>query len=251
MSLQIPPNCFFHIKKELLISQKLLKCQTIKLYPHKRGVLLNYIIYKIKPNEVLVDYTQSVLYNVYYVRYKISEVIVLFNKFKMDLKVNNRKDPLIISSLFTYRLGNWIYYDLKVPLLKHLVNFLYRFLDLFIIRICNNALIPAKCKIGGGLRLPHGGNGIVIHPNVTIGEYATIFHQVTIGNKDTPYESYGSPNIGNFLFVGAGAKILGEVKLDNNVIVGANSVVLSDIPSNSTAVGSPARIINSNTMKVI
>lgn len=102
-----------------------------------------------------------------------------------------------------------------------------------------------------GLRLPHGGNGIVIHPNVTIGEYATIFHQVTIGNKDTPTNSYGSPVIGDKLFIGSGAKVLGEVRLANNVVIGANSVVLMNVPSNSTVVGAPARIVNNLRDKVI
>lgn len=87
--------------------------------------------------------------------------------------------------------------------------------------------------------LPHGINGIVIHPTAKIGANCTIHQQVTIGtNKNNV-----SAEIGNNVFIGAGAKIIGEIKIGDNVKIGANSVVLCDVPSNCTAVGCPARII--------
>jgi serine O-acetyltransferase len=70
-------------------------------------------------------------------------------------------------------------------------------------------------------------------------EYVTLLHQVTIGAK-----SFGKPpKLGNNVYVGAGAKIIGEITIGNNVKIGANAVVTKDLPSNVTAVGIPAKII--------
>lgn len=87
--------------------------------------------------------------------------------------------------------------------------------------------------------LPHHLNGIIISHYAKIGKNCTIHQQVTIaqgaGNK--------SATIGDNVFIGAGAKIIGDVNIGNNVKIGANAVVVKDIPSNSTAVGVPAKII--------
>lgn len=87
--------------------------------------------------------------------------------------------------------------------------------------------------------LPHGLNGIIIAHYAHIGKNCTIFQQVTIaqGSNKT------AATIGDNCFIGAGARIIGNVIIGDNVKIGANAVVLSDIPSNSTAVGVPARII--------
>lgn len=87
--------------------------------------------------------------------------------------------------------------------------------------------------------LPHGINGIVIHPTCVIGKNVTIMHQVTIGTRKVNKSAV----IGDNVFIGAGAKILGDISIGNNVKIGANAVVLEDIPDNSTVVGNPARII--------
>lgn len=86
--------------------------------------------------------------------------------------------------------------------------------------------------------LPHGIRGIFISHNVKIGENATIFHQVTIGEgKD------GAPTIGDDCYIGVGAKIIGNIKIGNNVRIGANCVVVEDIPDNCTVVMDKPRII--------
>lgn len=90
--------------------------------------------------------------------------------------------------------------------------------------------------------LPHGLNGIVISDKAHIGKNATILQQVTIGVKSL---DGSAPQIGNNVFIGAGAKIIGDIKIGNNVKIGANAVVVKDVPDNCTVVGNPARIINS------
>jgi serine O-acetyltransferase len=100
--------------------------------------------------------------------------------------------------------------------------------------------VPSRCKIGGGLRIQHFGQ-IMIHDSVTIGENVTIYNGVTIGLKHD--DDLQGPILGDNVYIGTGAKILGQIKIGNNVTIGANTVVLTDIPDNSTAVGVPARIL--------
>ena len=86
--------------------------------------------------------------------------------------------------------------------------------------------------------IPHP-NGIVIHPEVKIGPNCLIFQQVTIGVKGT----LGLPDIGGHVDIGAGAKILGNIKIGNHACIGANAVVMQDVPVGKSAVGIPARIL--------
>lgn len=104
--------------------------------------------------------------------------------------------------------------------------------------IVTGADIPLNCEIGGGLLIPHP-NGIVIHPDVKIGVNCLIFQQVTIGTRDGP----GVPVIGGHVDIGAGAKILGPIRVGPHARIGANAVVLTDVPTGALAVGVPARII--------
>jgi serine O-acetyltransferase len=101
--------------------------------------------------------------------------------------------------------------------------------------IVTGADIPLNSQIAGGLLLPHP-NGIVIHPDARIGPNCLIFQQVTIGSRGRD----GAPVIGGHVDIGAGAKILGPVKIGDHVVIGANAVVLTDVPDNCMAVGVPA-----------
>lgn len=104
--------------------------------------------------------------------------------------------------------------------------------------IVTGADIPLNCQLGGGLLLPHP-NGIVIHPDAAIGTNCLILQQVTIGIID----SGGAPRLGNHVDCGAGAKILGGIRIGDDVLIGANAVVLTNIDAGCTAVGIPARIV--------
>ena len=86
--------------------------------------------------------------------------------------------------------------------------------------------------------LPHGLYGIVVSHNAIIGKNATIFHQVTIGEGNG-----GAPTIGDNVYIGAGAKIIGNIKIGNNVKIGANCVVFMDVPDHCTVVLPKPRII--------
>lgn len=100
----------------------------------------------------------------------------------------------------------------------------------------SGADIPLTCQIGGGLRLPHP-NGVVIHPDARIGPNCLIFQQVTLGTVD----SGGTPVVGGHVDIGAGAKLLGPVVIGDDAVIGANAVVVRDVPPDHVATGIPAR----------
>lgn len=105
--------------------------------------------------------------------------------------------------------------------------------------VITSADIPLDCQIEGGLLIPHP-NGIVLHPQVKIGPNCLIFQQVTIGAKG----EFGLPHIGGHVDIGAGAKILGNVKIGDYARIGANAVVMHDVPAGKTAIGIPAKVLD-------
>jgi len=112
-----------------------------------------------------------------------------------------------------------------------------------------NTQISYGTRIGGGLYIPHTG-GIVINPAAKIGERCYLAHNVTIG-KVHAGEKAGVPEIGDDVFLGVGAVILGNIRIGNNVAIGANSVVVSDIPDNCFAAGAPAKVVSTTGAKTI
>ena len=96
--------------------------------------------------------------------------------------------------------------------------------------------------IGSGFRIYHAGDFIHVGKNVRIGKNCTILPGVVFGNK-TEKEDNSTVTVGDNCYFGLGAKILGSVKIGNNVTIGANAVVTKDIPDNAVVGGIPAKII--------
>jgi serine O-acetyltransferase len=108
--------------------------------------------------------------------------------------------------------------------------------------------IHPGAQIGEGLFIDHG-HGVVIGETAIIGDNVTLYQGVTLGG--TGKESgKRHPTVGNNVMIGAGAKVLGSFKIGDNCKIGAGSVVLEDIPSNSTVVGVPGRIVIRNDLRV-
>lgn len=103
-----------------------------------------------------------------------------------------------------------------------------------------NCSIPFTAEIGEGTTLGYGGMGVVIHARAKIGRNCLIAQQVTIGGRSHIPEV---PVLGDNVYVGAGAKILGSVHIGSGSVIGANAVVIQDVPARSVAAGVPARII--------
>lgn len=100
--------------------------------------------------------------------------------------------------------------------------------------------VPARLKIGPGLVLPHT-SGTILGAG-EIGKNVTIYQQVTLGAKiaDFEYDPKVRPRVGDNVLITAGAKIIGPVSIGDGAIIGANAVVLADVPSRHLAIGVPA-----------
>lgn len=110
--------------------------------------------------------------------------------------------------------------------------YLLKYLNIFIFR----SYIPPEVVIGKRLDMPHGGFGIVLQKETVIGDDAIIFHNVTMAN--------GGTRIGDRVYIGAGAVIIGPVNVGDDVTIGANTVVNFDVPNKSTVVGTAGRLVN-------
>jgi serine O-acetyltransferase len=106
--------------------------------------------------------------------------------------------------------------------------------------------VAKTARIGPGLRLPHP-MGIIIGPNTTIGESCDLYADVRLV---LGHGCGQGPTIGNGVFLGDGAKVVGALKVGDNSVIGVSSVVTKDIPSNVTAVGVPARVLHQGRPKL-
>ena len=134
-------------------------------------------------------------------------------------------------ALFVYRIFRW-FYQRNIPT-QPLRFFVERFIEMI-----TGISIPAQASIGKGLRIHHFG-GIIVNSAAVIGEHCTIYHGVTLGDRGG---TGGSPCVGNRVLIGAGAKLLGEIVIEDDCIIGANAVVLTSVPAGHLAVGVPAII---------
>jgi serine O-acetyltransferase len=104
--------------------------------------------------------------------------------------------------------------------------------------------IPTSTKIGSGFYIGHF-SGIIVNKDCIIGKNCNISQGVTLGQSNRGAKK-GAPIIGDNVYIGPGAKLIGRVVIGNNVAIGANSVVTKDIEDNAVVVGAPARVISHN-----
>ncbi|MBI3356159.1 MAG: serine O-acetyltransferase [Nitrospirae bacterium] len=168
----------------------------------------------------------------------------MFGKIRQDLQAVFDRDPAATSTLeviltyagfhalLAYRISHWLK-SIGVAFIPRAISQLARWLT--------GIEIHPSAKIGTGFFIDHG-MGVVIGETAEIGDYVTLFQGVTLGGTGKE-RGKRHPTLGNHVVVGAGAKILGGIRIGDNVKIGANSVVLKNVPANSTVIGVPARII--------
>jgi serine O-acetyltransferase len=168
----------------------------------------------------------------------------MFVKIKNDLKAVFERDPAATNkleviltyagfhALMAYRIAHR-FHKWGVPILPRVISQFARWLT--------GIEIHPAAKIGKGFFIDHG-MGVVIGETAEIGDDVTLFQGVTLGGTGKE-RGKRHPTLGDHVVVGAGAKILGGIKIGDNVKIGANSVVLKSVPSNSTVTGVPGRII--------
>jgi serine O-acetyltransferase len=138
-----------------------------------------------------------------------------------------------------YRFGRWRY-TIRSAWLRMPLSFVYKTLKL-LSQILTGIDLPCEVSIGKRLQIDHFG-GIIISGDTVLGDDVIIRNGVTVGLKRTGER--GAPVIGNRVDIGAGAKILGAIHIGDDTLIGANAVVITDVPPNSLAVGVTARIIS-------
>jgi len=152
-----------------------------------------------------------------------------------------------LMAIAVYRFGHWCCFNNKNIIIKWPLKFIYFFLYKILVEFIFGLYMPAECQIGKGMYIG-GFCGLVINPATKIGNHCTIGHGVVIGTAadGTPR----APSIGNNVFIGAGAVVLGGIKVGNNVRIGANAVVVKSVPNDVTVAGVPAVIVKNNVHTV-
>ncbi|MEH6648277.1 serine O-acetyltransferase [Sulfitobacter sp.] len=139
-------------------------------------------------------------------------------------------------SLEIYRYGRWAS-QLTNPVARWIANKIYGVLRVFILNV-TKVWIPPQVVIGDDFHIIHAEGMLSIHPDVVIGDRCGIMHNVTIGRN----MGDGAPVIGDDVFIGVNSTVLGNIRIGDRVRIGANTAVSTNVPSDSTVIGSPARI---------
>lgn len=176
----------------------------------------------------------------------------MFKSFFQDINTYKQKDPasLHILEIVTCYPGlhaTWIY-RLNHLLWRIGLKWLARFLSQFA-RFLTQVEIHPAAVIGKRFFIDHGA-GVVIGETSEIGDDCSLYQKATLGGVDFTRGVKRHPTLGNNVTVGAGAKILGPISIGDNSQVGANAVVLKDVPNDCSVVGIPAVVVRMNGRKV-
>ena len=167
----------------------------------------------------------------------------MFKTIRQDIQVIFERDPAAkniievvlcysgLHAIIIHRIAHWFF--------RHKMTTLARVISQFS-RFITGIEIHPGASIGAGLFIDHG-TGVVIGETAEVGDNVTIYQGVTLGGTGKE-KGKRHPTIGDNVLIGAGAKVLGSIKIGNNVKIGAGSVVLAPVPDNCTAVGVPARV---------
>ena len=156
--------------------------------------------------------------------------------FERDPAARNRVEVILTYAGFQALMFHRIAHRLWMMKLRLLGRLLAQFS-----RWITGVEIHPGAIIGHGFFIDHG-MGVVIGETTEIGDFVTLFQGVTLGGTGKE-KGKRHPTLGNHVVVGSGAKVLGNIRIGDFVKVGANSVVLRSVPSNSTVIGIPGRII--------
>ena len=162
----------------------------------------------------------------------------MFNNIRHDFRAHDRDwGAQGFWVMMVYRFGRWRY-GVRPAIVRKLFSFIYKVLFKFI-QIVTGIELPCEVQIGRNFVIDHFG-GIIISGYAQFGDNCRIRNGVVVGLRRV--EEKCAPIIGDDVDIGAGAKILGSIHIGNHVLIGANAVVLCDVPDNSVAAGVPAQI---------
>ena len=176
---------------------------------------------------------------------------IIASLFRKELKATYERDPAAtnylevlltyagLHAVILYRIAHFLR-GVKVPILPRVIS--------QIARALTGIEIHPGAVIGKSFFIDHG-TGVVIGETAVIGDNVTIFQGVTLGGTGKE-RGKRHPDIGNNVVIGTGAKVLGNILIGDNSYIGANAVVLNDVPQNSTVVGVPGRVTKQDGRKI-
>jgi serine acetyltransferase len=150
---------------------------------------------------------------------------------RTDLARN--KPPLDRLTVIVFRLGQ---YAIDKGLL---VRTLWRMINLVYVQLLIGAELPPTVQCGPGLCLRHAGRGVILHPDTKMGADVWLYHRVTIGQRGPGR----CPSLGDRVYVGTGATIIGPITIGDDAKIGAGAVVTKDVPARCVARGVPAIVV--------
>lgn len=171
-------------------------------------------------------------------------------RIREEIRVIKERDPAIHSSMEVF-----LYPSFKVMMHYRLAHKLYRKKHYFWARLVSQRgarktgiEIHPGAQIGKGFFIDHG-NGVIIGETTIVGDNVTLYQGVTLGGTGKE-QGKRHPTIGNNVMISAGAKVLGSFTIGDNSKIGAGSVVLEEVPPNSTVVGVPGRVVKRNNVSL-
>jgi serine O-acetyltransferase len=159
----------------------------------------------------------------------------MFENIRNDFEAHNRDWGA--QRFWGYRFGQWRY-GVRPSLIRKLGSLIYKILFKFV-QIISGIELPREAMLGRNFVIDHFGS-IIVSGYARFGDNCRIRNRVVVGLRRL--EEHFAPVIGNNVDIGAGAKLLGRITIGDNSIIGANAVVLDDVPENSIAIGVPAII---------
>ncbi len=173
----------------------------------------------------------------------------MFYKIKKDIEYIMENDPAARTKLEVFLL----YPSIHARLAHMISHFLYKKNLLFLARLISQIArfltgieIHPGATLGAGILIDHG-MGVVIGETAELGDRITIYHGTTLGGTGKE-KGKRHPTVGNNVVIGAGSKVLGNIKIGSNSKIGANSVVLDDVPEGATVVGIPGKVVKINNI---
>jgi serine O-acetyltransferase len=131
------------------------------------------------------------------------------------------------AAILVFRISNFLFYKVNFPIIRH---------------VTTGISIPARCQIGKGFFISHFG-GIIINSKTTIGENCNLSQGVTIGITHGG-KNPGVPSIGNRVYIGPSAIIIGGIEIGDDAAIGAGAIVTKSVPPRAVVVGNPGKIIS-------
>ena len=174
----------------------------------------------------------------------------LIKYIKEEMQIIRERDPAIRSSMEVFLYPSFraiLHYRLAHKLYKRKHYFWARWISQRTARKTGIEIHPGA-TIGKGLFIDHG-HGVVIGETTIIGDNVTLYQGVTLGGTGKE-KGKRHPTIGNNVMISAGAKVLGSFTIGENSKIGAGSVVLSEVPPNSTVVGVPGRVVKRDNVRL-